>query len=145
VASIALFAIFSAAGISSIPRAIEQGRAKHVAATRAQFYRLHQESLARYYAKYGTYPQELSDLRRVTKDLAPPSDYWGNPIAYAPTALIASKDSAQGFSNYQLVSPGPDGVLGTADDIRMIDGVIVGASEEVDFSLGFSAPEKAGK
>lgn len=131
--SMAWFVIFSAAGISSIPRALQRGRAKHLAAVRAQFYHMHNEALTRYYAEFGTYPQELSDLRDFVPEMIPVADYWGTPISYSPTSLIASKNSTPGYSNYQLVSAGPDGVMGTADDIRMIDGVIVNASTDDDW------------
>ncbi len=135
--SVFLFMAFSAAGISWIPRAIQQGRAKHVATVRAEFYRLHVEALNRHYAEFGTYPQELADLRESSPALIPNIDYWGNPIRYAPTALIASKNSTPGYSNYQLVSAGPDGILETADDIRMIDGVIVNAADNDDWLASF--------
>jgi hypothetical protein len=131
------FVLFSVAGISSIPRALQRGRAKHLAAMRAQFYRMHNESLNRYYAEFKTYPQELSDLRDFVPEVIPVTDYWGSAISYSPTALIASKNGALGYSNYQLVSAGPDTMLGTADDIRMIDGVIVDASDESDWFSSF--------
>ncbi len=135
------FVLFSAAGLSSIPRALQRGRAKHLAAMRAQFYRMHNEALNRYYADFGTYPQELSDLRDFVPEVIPVTDYWGTAISYSPTALIASKNGAPGYSNYQLVSAGPDAILGTPDDIRMIDGVIVDASDESDWFASFFKPK----
>ncbi len=135
------FVLFSAAGISSIPRALQRGRAKHLAAMRAQFYRMHNEALNRYYAEFKTYPQELSDLRDFVPEVIPVTDYWGSAISYSPTALIASKNGALGYSNYQLVSAGPDTLLGTADDIRMIDGVIVDAADESDWFSSFFKPK----
>lgn len=140
-----LIIIFSAAGISAIPHAIEYSRARHTAEVRADFYRIHNEALARYYKKYGNYPQELADLRQVMKEGVPQTDYWGNPISYVPTGLIASKDSASVFSNYQLTSAGPDGELGTADDIRMIDGIIVSATDEAELKTGLVATPKPKK
>ena len=123
--SLLFLMLFSAAGISWIPRAMQNSRAKHIAAVRAEFYRLHIEALNQHYAEFGTYPQELSDLRDNLSTVIPQTDYWGNQLRYAPTALIASKNSTPGYSNYQLVSAGPDGIWETADDIRMVDGVIV--------------------
>jgi hypothetical protein len=140
-----LFVAFSAAGLSAIPRALEFGRERHVAAVRAEFYRVHNEALARYYKKYGNYPQELADLRQFLKGAVPQNDYWGTPVSYVPTGLIASKDSASVFSNYQLVSAGPDGEFGTADDIRMVDGMIVGAADEAGLATRIVAPRKAKK
>lgn len=129
--------IFSAAAISWIPRAIQTGRAKHVAAVRAEFYRLHVEALNHHYTEFGTYPQELSDLRNNLSTLIPQTDYWGNQIRYSPTALIASKNSTPGYSNYQLVSAGPDGIWDSADDIRMVDGVIVNVTDEDNWMTSF--------
>ena len=134
------FVLFSAAGINSIPRALQRGRAKHLATTRAQFYSMHNEALNRYYAEFKTYPQELSDLRDFVPEVIPVTDYWGTAIRYSPTALIASKNGALGYSNYQLVSAGPDATMGTADDIRMIDGVIVDAADESDWFSSFLKP-----
>jgi hypothetical protein len=131
------FVLFSAAGLSSIPRALQRGRAKHLASVRAQFYRLHNEALTRYYAEFGTYPQELSDLRDFVPEVIPVTDYWGTAISYSPTALIASKNSAAGYSTYQLVSAGPDTVMGTADDIQMIDGVIVNPTDADNWFSSF--------
>ncbi len=144
--SLLWFVLFSAAGLSSIPRALQRGRAKHLAAMRAQFYRMHNEALNRYYAEFGTYPQELSDLRDFVPEVIPVTDHWGTAISYSPTALIAStrvfsKNGAPGYSNYQLVSAGPDAILGTADDIRMIDGVIVDAAHESDWFASFFKPK----
>ncbi len=137
VLSMLWFVLFSAAGISAIPRALQRGRAKNLAAMRAQFYRMHNEALNRYYTEFRTYPQELSDLRDFVPEVIPVTDYWGTTINYSPSALIASKNGAPGYSNYQLVSAGPDTILGTADDIRMIDGVIVDASDESDWFASF--------
>ena len=133
--------LFSAAGISSIPRALQRGHAKHLAAVRAQFYQLHNESLNRYYAEFGTYPAELSDLRDFIPEAIQTTDYWGTSISYSPTSLLASKDSRPGFNNYQMVSAGPDGVMDTADDIRMIDGVIVTTTDEGDWFSSFFKPK----
>ncbi len=129
--------LFSSAGISSIPRAIQNSRAKHIAATHSQLYHLHVQELQKFYAENGTYPQELEELGIALKDNIQQFDYWGGKINYTPTALLASKNSAPVFSNYQLVSPGPDGVMGTPDDIRMIDGVIVSSPENDDPITGF--------
>jgi hypothetical protein len=123
--SLTLFLTFSTAGISSIPAAIERGRAKRLAATHARMYQLHRQALQKYYKEYGSYPQELSDLSRVSAESAPQIDYWEHNFSYLPESVIASKGMAISFSNYKLVSAGPDGKFGTEDDITMVDGVIV--------------------
>jgi hypothetical protein len=130
--STCLFVIFSAVTISSIPRALEQGRAKRAAATRALMYELHGQALQKYYREYGAYPQELAHLSRVNADSAPQLDYWRREFAYQPVGVIASRGSAISLSNYKLVSAGPDGRFGTKDDITMVDGVIVDAPNETD-------------
>lgn len=136
--SAALFVSFSFAAVTSIPGALERGREKRMAATRAQMYQL-QETLQKYYREYGTYPQELSDLGRFSREPLPQSDYWERSFGYAPVSVIASKGHAIGWSNYRLVSAGPDGKFGNEDDLTMIDGVIVSAPTDPDLRTGWPA------
>ncbi len=130
--SAGLLVIFSTVAITSIPDVIERGRARRMAATRAMMYELHQQALQKYYKEYGSYPQDLTDLSRVNADSAPQTDYWQRSFIYLPVGVIASRGSAISFSNYKLVSPGPDGKPGTEDDITMVDGVIVNSQSEGD-------------
>lgn len=123
--------LFATVTIISLPEAIERGRAKKRAATRAVMYQLHQQALHKYYNEYGSYPQDLTDLSRVKAENSPKLDYWEQPFTYTPVGEIASNGSAVSLTNYKLVSAGADGKLGTADDLTMIDGVILdGRSEE---------------
>jgi hypothetical protein len=145
VLSASLFIIFTTVGISGIPGALERGRTRRLAATRAMMYELHQQALQKYYREYGSYPQELSDLSRVSAESAPQSDYWERSFSYSPVGVIASKGSAYYFSNYKLVSAGSDGKFGTEDDITMIDGVIVDGQSESDLPVTEIAPEKSRK
>lgn len=140
--SISLFFTFSALSLSAIPEAIERGRERRLAATRAVMYELHENLLRKYYREYGTYPQELSDLSRVSREVVTGNDYWERALSYAPVSVIASKNGAHGFSNYKMVSAGPDGEFGTDDDITMIDGVIVSTPSEPNLETGWSAPTK---
>lgn len=140
--SACLFVIFSAAMATSIPGAIERGREKRLAATRAMMYELHQQALQKYYREYGSYPQDLSDLSRVNAESSPQSDYWQHSFSYLPVGVIASKGSAISFSNYKLVSAGPDGKFGTEDDITMVDGVIVDGQSNDDLPTTILTPEK---
>jgi len=125
--SFGLLVVFSAVSVSSIPRAIATGRAKRIAATRALMYELHSRGLQRYYKEYGGYPGELDNehLSRVNAEEAPQSDYWGHNFEYKSIVVVAAKGFAAPPSDYTLVSAGPDGRLGTEDDITMINGVIV--------------------
>lgn len=125
VMSVALLVIFSTLLVSSIPGMLERGRAKKAAATRAMMYALHYEALQKFHREYGSYPQELTDLTRVNAEAVPHSDYWENGFSYQPVGVVASRGSAISFNEYKLVSAGPDEKFGTADDITMVDGIVV--------------------
>jgi len=140
--SACLFAIFATVTVTSIPGAIERGRAKRAAATRSMMYALHYEALQKYHREYGSYPQELTDLSRVNAELVHHNDYWENSFSYLPVSVIASRGSAVSFSDYKLVSAGPDGKFGTADDITMIDGIIVDEKTGNDMPSTLPLPEK---
>lgn len=140
--SLLLLATFSVSALSSIPDAIERGRARRLAATRATMYQLHEQELRKYHREYGTYPQDLSDLNRVSREPVAGTDYWERPFNYAPVSVIAARGGARGFSNYKLVSAGPDGEFGTKDDLTMIDGVIVSTPVEPDLPTGWAAPTR---
>jgi hypothetical protein len=132
VLSSVLFLTFSTVGITSIPGVLERSRARRLAATHARMYQLHRQALQKYYKEYGSYPQELSDLSRVSAESAPQVDYWERAFSYLPESVIASKGMAISFSNYKLVSAGADGKFGTEDDITMVDGVIVSGQPDND-------------
>lgn len=140
--SAGLFIVFSAATLSFIPNALARGKAKHLAATRAKMYELHYQALQKYHDEYGSYPQDLLDLSRVNVEGVPQADYWDNNFSYQPVSVIASKGSAISFSNYKLVSAGPDGKLGTTDDITMIDGIVVEEQANSELPPAVSIPEK---
>ncbi|HKQ78024.1 MAG TPA: hypothetical protein VJ810_30280 [Blastocatellia bacterium] len=130
--SICLFIVFSAVTISSTPREIAKLRAQRVSATRAMMYRLHAEALQKYHKEYGKYPGELADLSLVNAEETPQSDYWERGFEYNPISVVASKGFGASWTNYTLTSAGPDGKLGTKDDIIMVDGVIVDSENETD-------------
>ncbi len=139
--SLVLSISFTLALLAAIPGALERGREKRVAATGAQMYAL-QETMQQYYREYGTYPQELSDLNRFSRGPLPQTDYWERGFSYAPVSVIASKGHAIGWSNYRLVSAGPDGQFGNEDDLTMIDGVIISAPTDPDLRTGWPAGAK---
>jgi hypothetical protein len=130
--SIGLLVVFSAVSVSSIPHWIARRRAQRIAATRALMYELHARGLQRYYKEYGAYPGELNDLSRVSASGTPQSDYWEQNFEYKPVVVVAAKGVAAPYSDYTLVSCGPDGKFGTEDDITMIDGVIVESQNDPD-------------
>lgn len=115
---------------AGIPRAIERGREQQAAATRAEMYALSSRMIS-YRARFGAFPSRLSDLERLDDAASAnsPRDGWNRRIAYAAfTSGIASRGRApQLNANFELRSPGPDGVPNTSDDIVMRDGQIVDA------------------
>lgn len=139
--SVVLFVSFSAAGLKGIPEALERGRTRHAAATRALMYE-HAQALQHYYYEYGTFPQEGADLERLGNNVAPQADYWAQQFKYAPFGTVASARGVSAFSSYTLTSAGPDGEFGTADDILMIDGVVVDKPSESELPPSLLAPEK---
>ena len=141
VLSLLLFVTFSAAGLRGIPEALERGRTRHAAATRVLMYE-HAQALQHYYYEYGTFPQEGADLARLGTNAAPQADYWEQQFKYAPFGTVASARGVSAFSSYTLTSAGPDGEFGTADDILMIDGVVVDKPAEAELPPSLLAPEK---
>jgi hypothetical protein len=143
--SVALAALlcvtFSAAGLSGIPAAIQRGRARHTAATRAMMYEQVQ-AFQQYYREYGTYPREAPDLARVKLKAALSNDYWENQFQYTPFGTVARNNAPGAFSNYTLTSAGPDGEFGTSDDIVMVDGVIVEKPSDAELPASLLVPEK---
>jgi len=135
--------LVSTVAISAIPGAFERGRERRIASTHAVMYQLHEQALKKYYDEFGTYPQELQDLSRVNREPVVQQDYWERTLSYTPVSVIASKGAAVGFSNYRLLSAGPDGEFGTDDDITMIDGVIVSNKTDLDVPTGWSTSGKA--
>jgi hypothetical protein len=117
--------------VAGIPRAIERGREQQAAATRAEMYRVSSRMIA-YRARFGAYPSRVSDLERL-EDGVPvvaARDGWDHRLVYAAfTTGIASRGRVPTLNaNFELRSPGADGVPNTADDIVMRDGQIVDAA-----------------
>lgn len=62
--------------------------------------------LENYQQQHASLPADISQLTGVTADEL--KDHWGNEYIYKPDLVNNS---------YQLISKGPDGAVGTADDI----------------------------
>lgn len=73
------------------------------------------KALNTYKATYNVYPDSIGGLQLLVQDRLlekQPADGWNRPLEYySPT-----QDFPNGF---ELLSAGPDGVSGTADDIRV--------------------------
>ncbi|MBI4854970.1 MAG: type II secretion system protein GspG [Acidobacteria bacterium] len=112
-----------------IPKYLRTQEEKQRAATRAKMYHL-ASALLEYKIQHGAYPVSLEELKSVSKENLELIDFWENKLKYAATAELAV-DSQVGnqplpfFNQYQLVSPGADGKLGTSDDLVMRDGTIL--------------------
>lgn len=116
---------------SEIPRSLERSREQQAAATRAEMYRVSSQMIA-YRARFGAYPSRIAELRALEEGLPVDAgrDGWDHRIVYASfTSGIASKGRKPLLNaNFELRSPGPDGVTNTPDDIVMRDGQIVDAA-----------------
>ena len=83
---------------------------------------------------FGSYPKDAQEFKKASGE-ALPADYWDQSIKYQSSiASIAERrepNQAPHFSatNFELRSAGPDGIVGTDDDIVMRDGIIVPTSE----------------
>jgi hypothetical protein len=117
--------------VARIPRALESRRQASLAATRAEMYHM-AGLIQRYHDVYGVYPDRMSDLARVEGVTPVPDarDSWDHRIIYSgyTSGIAASGGGLTLNANFELRSPGPDGVPNTPDDIIMRDGAIVDAS-----------------
>jgi len=115
---------------AGIPRALELAREAEAATTRAEMYRI-SARLGEYRARFGAYPTRMSDLARLEGGVVRTAarDAWDRKIDYAAfTSGLASRGAAPRLNaNFELRSPGRDGVSNTPDDIVMQDGRIVDA------------------
>lgn len=133
--------------IYRIPRYLEKEKLARQAATEAAILQMAVQ-IEECRRKNGSYPFDTEAMTKITG--APAQlDYWQKPIMYAssdesaavynnyfldkgpsqpgepPFPDLPSADEGPGieFHSFELRSAGPDGILGTADDIVMRDGV----------------------
>jgi len=138
VATLALTLMASAGlasyGIAHIPQALENYKTRQIAATQSAMYHL-ANSLEEYKRTigFGSYPKDSQEFKRATGESLP-VDYWDQTVKYQTTP-VATADRTIGetnripFSSFELRSAGPDGILGTDDDIIMRDGIFFTNSE----------------
>lgn len=130
--TIAGSAILAAYGIAHVPQAFENYKLRQVAATQASIHHL-ASLLAEYQLAKGSYPLNAQEFKKVIGDSLV-TDYWDRSIKYQPrtgdradrsigmTGMPADNFEAD---NFELRSAGPDGIVGTDDDIVMRDGIIL--------------------
>lgn len=129
--TIAASVTLGAYGIAHIPQALENYQLRQIAATEAAMH--HVANLLEEYqlANKGAYPRTVQDLKKETGESLP-SDYWDQSIKYQSRIgdLADSSIRITGMSanNFELRSAGPDGIVGTDDDIVMRDGIIFTSS-----------------
>jgi hypothetical protein len=121
----------AAYGIAHIPQALDNYRIRRIAATHAAMYH-YWNALEDYKRTSGSYPRNAQQFREATGEPAA-DDYWGRSIKYqSRTDAIADRSiqtTGIQFINFELRSAGPDGVVGTNDDIIMRDGIFFTNSE----------------
>src|SRR5687767_14863613 len=116
----------AAYGIAHIPKALDNYKARQIAATEAAMHQL-ASLLEQYHIDKGAYPRTPQDFKDYT-GASLPADYWERSIKYQ--GLHGDRaDTSPGITgmtadNFELRSAGPDGIVGTDDDIVMRDGII---------------------
>ena len=160
-ATIVLVTVMFAASIGvTIPDRLRQRQMSIEAGQRAPIHTIHRVFLE-YNARYGSFPTSARDLEAlpdpdgsvaVARAYLYRCDY--RPIADVAVSLAPVKsrrlrsarlravsvssnmddgpDEGISFTRYKLIWPGEDKVLGTADDLEVQDGVIVGPSKASD-------------
>jgi hypothetical protein len=125
--TIAGSAALAAYGVAHIPQAFENYKLRQVAATQASIYHL-ASLLAEYQLTNDAYPLNAQEFKKVIGDSLA-TDYWEQTIKYQPRTSDRA-DRSIGMTgmpadNFELRSAGPDGIVGTDDDIVMRDGIIL--------------------
>ena len=126
--------------ISRIPRVLEKQRMRPEAATQDAIFDW-AGLLEEFKEKNNdSFPETLRDFKKELNE-ALPLDYWGKPIRYQsfPAPIAAANMNNRGrplpgikkFDAFEIRSAGPDGKMGTADDVVMRDGVIITNPEVV--------------
>ncbi|HLG16923.1 MAG TPA: hypothetical protein VJH03_20825 [Blastocatellia bacterium] len=123
--------------IARISEVIENREAQQKAATVADIYHVY-VSLEEYKGRHdGSYPSDAQTLKRATGESLPADD-WGRAVRYTSyTEAIAGRtpEMLAAFRNFELRSAGPDGEMGTEDDLVMVDGILVTNPSEIKLPI----------
>jgi hypothetical protein len=123
----------AAYGISYIPQAVENYGIRRVAATEAAMYHV-ANSLEEYKRTVGSYPKNAQEFKKAIGESLP-SDYWERSLKYQSNTgdIAEQKESIESnglpLTHFEIRSAGPDGIIGTDDDIIMRDGIFFTNSE----------------
>jgi len=124
--TIAGSATLAAYGIAHIPQALENYQLRQIAATEAAMHHV-ANLLEEYQLANNAYPRNAQELKKDTGESLP-TDYWDRSIKYErrndPIADGSREITLLSANNFELRSAGPDGIVGTDDDIVMRDGII---------------------
>ncbi|MBX7220951.1 MAG: hypothetical protein K1Y36_13455 [Blastocatellia bacterium] len=114
-----------------VPKWLRGRNERQLASTRVRMLEI-SIALQQYKEKHSALPAQLDDLRKEGFLTGPTLDYWESRLRYVPTGQLAAVgDGIKGrpmvpaFTQYNLVSAGPDGTLGTKDDIIIDNHVFV--------------------
>lgn len=125
-------AILGAYAVIRLPELLDNYRAQGKAATQAAMYHYWGAIEAYRRGAAGQYPKDAQDSKRLTGE-SPPHDYWDQSIRYqgntGQTADREIKKAAVVYTGFELRSAGPDGLIGTDDDIVMKDGIFITSAE----------------
>jgi len=121
--------------ISRIPEYLKKREIRKLAATESAMLHL-VSALEDYRSKYGSLPKDEETIKKMTGQ-GMPGDFWDNAIKYRsnPDQVAGVDITVIELTSFELRSPGPDGKLGTADDIVMRDGVFLTPAEVAKQSL----------
>ena len=79
-----------------------------------------------------SYPRDVQEFRNATGETLP-ADYWDQMVKYqsfsGPYADTSISVTGVQYTQFELRSAGPDGIVGTDDDIIMRDGIFFTNSE----------------
>ena len=90
--------------------------------------------LEEYKRAFGSYPKDAQEFKKAIGESLP-SDYWEQSLKYQSKIgdIAEQKESIERtglpLNHFELRSAGPDGIIGTDDDIIMRDGIFFTNSE----------------
>jgi hypothetical protein len=120
-------------GIAHIPQALDNYRLRRTTATQATIY--HVATALEEYKRadgHGSYPRNAQEYTKAIGESLP-ADYWDKGLKYEgyPGAIADRSIETTGiqYTGFELRSAGPDGIIGTDDDIIMRDGMFFTNSE----------------
>jgi len=145
--SLAATILLGSYAVIRIPVYLERQQISQQAAERAKG--LHVASLLEQYRSQndGSYPKDLEPIKQLDGGSLPP-EFWSKMVSYKASGEVAANRRGAGdaglgsmaFNDFELRLAGPDGILGTDDDIIMRDGLFYSNSDPVRTLPGEKSP-----